>query len=125
MSTKKKCIGALVAITLVGLVLVGYGCKESGTAEAAEVELCLECGQIKGSELCCQPGQTTCATCGLVKGSPGCCNIPAGAQRAAICTKCGQIKGSELCCKPNQSTCDKCGLVKGSPGCCKIPAKQG
>ena len=124
MSTSKKYIGIAVAIALIGLVLVGYGCKKSGQAEAAEtVELCTQCGQIKGNDLCCKPGQTTCSSCGLVKGSPGCCKIPKGADSAAICTKCGQIKGSELCCKPNQLTCPKCGLVKDSPGCCKIPAQ--
>lgn len=125
MNTSKKCIGIVLAIALVGIVLVDYGCKKSGTAKAADaIDLCTKCGQIKGSDLCCKPGQTTCADCGLVKGSPGCCNIPKGAESAAICAKCGQIKGTELCCKPDQLKCEKCGLAKGSPGCCKIPPKQ-
>jgi len=124
MATKRKLIATVAVIGLVGITLIGYGCKKSGqgTAKAAEtVELCTACGQIKGSNLCCQPGQTKCDACGLVKGSPGCCNIPEGTEKAAICTKCGQIAGTELCCKAGQTKCDACGLVKGSPGCCKIP----
>ncbi len=128
MNASKKCVMIVLAVALLGVVLYANGCKKreaagskAGTAMAASVELCTDCGQIKGSELCCKPNQTTCPSCGLVKGSPGCCNIPEGAETAAICTGCGQIKGSELCCKPNQPTCPKCGLVKGSPGCCKIP----
>ncbi len=128
MNASKKCVMIVLAVALLGVVLYANGCKKretagskAGTAVAASVELCTDCGQIKGGELCCKPNQTTCTSCGLVKGSPGCCNIPEGAETAAICTGCGQIKGSELCCKPNQPTCPKCGLVKGSPGCCKIP----
>jgi len=124
MNASKKYLMIVLAVASVGVVLAVNGCKKSGesTAHAAEtVELCTDCGQIKGSELCCKPGQDTCAGCGLAKGSPGCCNIPEGTETAAICTGCGQIKGSELCCKPNQPTCPECGLVKGSPGCCKIP----
>ena len=128
MNASKKCVMIVLAVALLGAVLYTNGCKKretagskAGTAMAASVELCTGCGQIKGSELCCKPGQATCAGCGLVKGSPGCCNIPEGSETAAICTGCGQIKGSELCCKPDQLTCPTCGLVKGSPGCCKIP----
>jgi hypothetical protein len=127
MVTRKTFVAIALAIGLVGIALLGYGCKKSGqgTASAAEtVELCTMCGQIKGSDLCCKPDQTKCADCGLVKGSPGCCAIPEGAEKAAICTKCGQIAGTELCCKPDQTTCAGCGLVKDSPGCCKIPKQQ-
>ncbi len=130
MKLRRKCLMAVMAAALVGLFLYSNGCKESeegsgvGTAKAADsVALCIKCGQIKGSALCCKPDQAACAGCGLVKGSPGCCNIPKGATEAAICTKCGQIKGSELCCKPDQTVCAMCGLVKDSPGCCKIPKK--
>ena len=125
MGTRRKCIAIAAVMLLLGVMLAGYGCKktESKVEAADSVALCIKCGQIKGSELCCKPGQTLCDKCGLVKGSPGCCNIPKGATEAAICTKCGQIAGSELCCKPDQTLCDKCGLVKGSPGCCKLPAK--
>ncbi|MHC4489138.1 MAG: hypothetical protein ACYSW7_08195 [Planctomycetota bacterium] len=128
MNASKKCVMIVLVVALLGVVLYANGCKKretagskAGTAMAASVELCTGCGQIKGNELCCKPGQATCTGCGLAKGSPGCCNIPEGAETAAICTGCGQIKGSELCCKPNQLTCLACGLVKGSPGCCKIP----
>ncbi|MHC4424299.1 MAG: hypothetical protein ACYSWR_06490 [Planctomycetota bacterium] len=124
MKARKKCLVIAMAVVLAGVALCVNGCKKSGpTAQAAGVELCTGCGQIKGGDLCCKPNQPKCRGCGLVKGSPGCCKIPKGAQAAAICTKCGQIKGSDLCCKPNQVTCAKCGLVKGSPGCCKLPTK--
>lgn len=128
MKAKQKCLMIVLMVALVGAVLFANGCKKresasskAGQAIAASVELCTHCGQIKGSDLCCKPGQIKCTGCGLVKGSPGCCNIPKGAKTAAICTKCGQIKGGALCCKPDQPKCSKCGLVKGSPGCCKIP----
>ena len=127
MVRKRTFVVVMAAIGLAGIVLLGYGCKKSGegTAMAAEtVELCTACGQIKGGDLCCKPGQDKCADCGLVKGSPGCCAIPEGAEKAAICTKCGQIAGTELCCKPGQTKCSMCGLVEGSPGCCKIPKQS-
>ena len=127
MNAKKKILIFVSMVAVVVFLQFANGCKESTctsskstTASAASVELCTHCGQIKGSELCCKPGQQKCDSCGLVKGSPGCCNIPEGAKTAAICTKCGQIKGTELCCKPGQTKCSVCGLVKGSPGCCKI-----
>lgn len=127
MKVSKKCLMIVLAVALVGVFLYVNGCKKQETASskagqaiAGSIELCTKCGQIKGSELCCKPGQTKCPGCGLVKGSPGCCKIPKGAKTAAICTGCGQIKGSALCCKPDQPKCPKCGLVKGSPGCCKI-----
>ena len=120
----------VVAMALVGVFLGGNGCKKSDTAVSKDeksvddsIQLCIQCGQIKGSALCCQPNQAKCPQCSLVKGSPGCCNIPKGAKTAAICAKCGQIKGNDLCCKPDQVKCPKCGLVKGSPGCCKISKK--
>ncbi|MHC4122135.1 MAG: hypothetical protein ACYSSI_01065 [Planctomycetota bacterium] len=126
MKASKKCLMIVMAMALVGTVLYVNGCKkksDSETKEAASgsVPLCLQCGQIKGSTLCCKPNQTKCSGCSLVKGSPGCCKIPKDAKTAAICTKCGQIEGTALCCKPNQTKCSGCGLVKASPGCCKIP----
>ena len=128
MKAYKKILTIGLAAVLVSAILCTNGCKkrqsassESGQAMVASVELCTHCGQIKGSDLCCKPGQTKCLNCGLVKGSPGCCKIPKGVKTAAICTKCGQIKATALCCKPDQPKCPKCGLVKGSPGCCKIP----
>jgi hypothetical protein len=37
--------------------------------------LCTHCGEIAGSDACCEPeGRTICDSCGMFKGSPGCCN---------------------------------------------------
>jgi len=125
MKTNKNYLMIAIVIACIGMLPAINGCEKSSSelekASGDSIQLCLHCGQIKGSALCCQPNQPKCQHCGLVKGSPGCCNIPKGAEAAAICTKCGQIKGSTLCCKPDQPKCSKCGLVKDSPGCCKIP----
>src|SRR4030042_6846224 len=95
MKTRKKYLIIVLALASVGMFLCVNGCKKSPpSAQAKSIELCTHCGQIKGSDLCCKPGQTKCPSCGLVKGSPGCCNIPEGAKTAAICTACGQIKGT-------------------------------
>ena len=81
MKRVKKTLLVLVLI-LVSLMIISAGCKkeepaDTGAAVVAEsVELCAMCGQVKGSELCCKPGQEKCEKCGLVKGSPGCCKIP-------------------------------------------------
>lgn len=132
MKGRKTHLTIVATMAVVTILLWANGCKKSddtgaksGVAMAASIDLCTDCGQIKGSDLCCKPDQPKCDACGLTKGSPGCCNIPEGAETAALCTKCGQIKGSELCCKPDQATCPDCGLVKGSPGCCKIPKQEG
>lgn len=87
-----------------------------------EAFLCGKCGQIKGSDQCCKPGQTLCAKCELAKGSPGCCLLPKGTtEDVQLCTKCGFLKGSQECCKiDGKQKCSSCGLIKGSPGCCKI-----
>jgi len=98
------------------------GCAKTMSAAKppyADAALCGKCGQIKGSPMCCKPGQPMCEKCGLAKDSPGCCKMKKG-EAAAICGKCGQIKGSDLCCKPGQEKCPMCGLTKGSPGCCTI-----
>lgn len=132
MNMRKKYLMIVAAMAVVVVFLGVNGCKKSdntgaksGAAFAASVELCTDCGQIKGSELCCKSDQTKCEGCGLAKGSPGCCKIPKDAETAAICTHCGQIKGSDMCCKPDQPECPDCGLVKGSPGCCKLPKQEG
>ena len=122
----QKCILTLMmGLVLAGPVILGHGCKKSGdkvsNSKSDSIALCVKCGQVKGTDLCCKPDQPKCASCSLVKGSPGCCSIPKDATSLAICTHCGQIKGSELCCKPGQTKCSKCNLIKGSPGCCKIP----
>lgn len=95
------------------------------TPEIAPVVLCKACGQIKGSDLCCKPGQKKCAGCGRTKGSPGCCRISKDAVGdIVLCPKCGEIKGTDKCCKSEgRTTCAKCGLLKGSPGCCKMPVQ--
>ena len=116
MNARRKCLLVLMTTVLVGALLYCNGCKK--TEAKGTVELCMKCGQIEGSEYCCQE---ECVMCGLDEGSPGCCNIPKDATTAALCTKCGQIKGSAVCCAPDQIKCAGCGLVKGSPGCCKIP----
>jgi hypothetical protein len=91
----------------------------SGTAAKAEaaISLCLKCGEIKGTEVCCKAeGRTNCGGCGLFKGSAGCCKIP-----NKLCTKCGEIKGTTKCCDPEgRAACGGCGLFKGSAGCCKL-----
>lgn len=125
---KTKRLVLVLAMAMVGVIFLAGGCKKTepggggGIAKAqAAVALCLKCGQIKGSDVCCKEGAVTCDKCGLAKDSPGCCKIAKDAESAAICTKCGQIKGSDVCCKEGAATCDKCGLAKGSPGCCILP----
>ena len=117
----------LTAIILAGISFCVVGCEKkdtpsaTGKAYAASIALCTNCGQIKGSDLCCKPDAVKCDKCGLAKGSLGCCKIPKDAATAAICANCGQIAGSDLCCKPGAIKCGKCGLAKGSPGCCNLP----
>lgn len=91
----------------------------TGVEASAGIVLCGKCGQVKGTDKCCQEGAAVCPECGLGKGSPGCCKIAKG-DDVILCAKCGQIKGSEVCCKSDATVCAKCGLAKGSPGCCKI-----
>ena len=83
MNIRKKRLIIVAAMALVVVFLGVNGCKKSdnagaksGAVYAASVELCTDCGQIKGSEMCCQPDQAKCESCGLVKGSPGCCKLP-------------------------------------------------
>jgi hypothetical protein len=116
------------------MVMLGCSKGESDAKKSAELtkahvhsagetfELCLHCGEIKGSDKCCNhEGRVKCPKCGLLKGSVGCCKIPPGLEKAEICTHCGEIKGTEKCCKlEGREKCPKCGLLKGSPGCCKL-----
>ena len=114
-----------VLLALGGVGLAAAGCQEAKVESAAmkppyaDATLCGKCGQVKGSALCCKPGQTMCEKCGLVKDSPGCCRIKKG-DDVTLCGKCGEVKGSEKCCKPGAEKCPMCGLDKGSPGCCRI-----
>ncbi len=126
MERSKKYQMLVLSMVVLAVGLYSSGCDKSdkgSEASAANVQLCTDCGQIKGTELCCKPDQVKCSGCNLTKGSPGCCKIPEGATKVELCGKCGQIKGTEVCCKADQPKCAKCGLAKGSPGCCKIPAK--
>jgi hypothetical protein len=84
----------------------------------AENLLCGKCGEIKGTDKCCDPNAQKCE-CGLIHGSPGCCKIEKG-DDVKLCTHCGQIKGTDNCCAKDAKSCSSCGLHKGSPGCCKI-----
>ena len=85
--------------------------------------LCPDCGEIKGTENCCNKEAEKCKKCDLIKGSPGCCKIPKNIEKGTkliLCTKCGEIKGTENCCNKEAEKCKKCNLIKGSPGCCKL-----
>ena len=80
-------------------------CAKAATQQSAEKatdvkvqKLCLKCGQVKGSEECCKPGQTLCKGCGLVKGSPGCCKIPKDAKKAYYCPKTKKVVTSKADC---------------------------
>ena len=122
----KTLVPLFLAATLVaGFVIIGCedkpAVKTGPKVGAPAPKICADCGQIKGTALCCKPGAAKCEKCGLVKDSPGCCKLPKGTKvDVALCVKCGQIKGSDVCCKAGAATCPKCGLAKGSPGCCKI-----
>ena len=107
-----------------GLAKGSPGCcrVKKGTTET--VELCLACGNIKGSQECagnCGAPKASCLECQRLKGSPGCCKSETQLAEAGLCQKCGLKKGSADCCKlQGKELCAKCGLVKGSPGCCKV-----
>jgi hypothetical protein len=95
--------------------------KTAAAKKAAPVKLCLKCGEIKGSAVCCvAEGRSKCTKCDLFKGSVGCCKIP-----TTICTGCGEIKGTAKCCAAEGRTkCGGCGMFKGAPACCKIDKKD-
>ena len=96
----------------------GHGHDDDG-AKLNLVSLCGNCGQVKGSNVCCKADAETCATCSLAKGAPGCCIMNKG-DTVALCAQCGHIAGMDSCCKEGAEKCATCELVKGSPGCCKI-----
>jgi len=86
---------AIAALTTATTLVAGSGCcmkKASATRgcsmkkaetvpdcnikKGAEVPaecLCPKCGQVKGTEQCCQADAVKCPKCHLDKGSPGCC----------------------------------------------------
>ena len=62
MNASRKHLKIVLALALVGLLLYSYGCGQSD-AQGGDTELCVKCGQIKGSDLCCKPDQTKCDKC--------------------------------------------------------------
>ena len=84
MKMGKKQLIFLMAMMVALSLLAVSGCKKASdkdetaavTSAVDSVKLCSACGQVKGSELCCKPGQEKCPMCGLVKDSPGCCKMP-------------------------------------------------
>ena len=80
MNLRKCFLTLMMALVLAGPVILGHGCKKSdddvSVSKTDSLAICLKCGQIKGTDLCCKPDQLKCSKCNLAKGSPGCCNIP-------------------------------------------------
>ena len=86
--------------------------KDAGETPAkAPKVICGKCGEIKGTEACCDKDAAVCTECGLIKGSPGCCKIQKG-KDAEMCAKCDQIKGSAECT-------GACKSKEVGQGCCK------
>ncbi|MAE27530.1 MAG: hypothetical protein QF724_01475 [Planctomycetota bacterium] len=48
-----------------------FTCPNNAGAEAAQT-LCGDCGEVKGTDTCCDANAERC-DCGKIKGSPGCC----------------------------------------------------
>jgi len=116
------------SLILVLTALVAAGCNRSSTEETPSLDvtqavhdivLCGDCGQVKGTDLCCADGAEVCEKCGLQSGAPGCCKIEQGTN-VTLCSSCGQIKGTDVCCLEGATVCADCGWHKGSPACCKI-----
>ena len=70
--------------------------------------LCAKCGEVKGSEKCCQPeGRTVCDACGKFVESPGCCQT-IKAKKAEMkdmkmkSSDCGKKTKSDCCGKPGK-----------------------
>ncbi len=109
---------------LVSISAIGCGQTESVESPLIDIQntdhvtLCKDCGQVKGSELCCSEEGEAC-DCGFHQGSPACCKLEKGDEDMKLCGKCGQVAGCDECCSEGAETCE-CGLQKGSPGCCKI-----
>ena len=119
-------------VSLLGIACLTTGCKKQDPAGQATVSadtqgqmiLCAKCGQLKGSDKCCQPDAEKCPVCGLAKGSPACCKgIDFSKGDVKLCPQCGEIAGSPKCCVQAVEKCSHCGMNKGAPGCC-IKAKK-
>jgi hypothetical protein len=82
----KKIVIGLVALSLLALGSVAFAQCGAGAgktvAQAVSTATCPKCGEIAGSEKCCQEGAEICAGCGLHKGSPGCLAKCAAAPKA-------------------------------------------
>lgn len=95
--------------------------KDIKDVPAKAVMLCSKCGEIKGTNNCCNADAKKCTQCKLNAGSPACCKgIDFSQGDVELCTHCGQVKGSDKCCVADAEKCSKCGLTKGSPGCCTL-----
>ncbi len=114
----KRIVLPVVLLAAIGMIAVGCNMTPAPKPTGAAKTLCGGCGQVKGSDVCCEKGAEKCDGCKLAKGSPGCCKITPGTN-APLCAGCGQIKGSDVCCKEGADKCTKCDKAKGSPGCCK------
>ena len=98
-----------------------------GTKETPELKevvdvivLCGQCGQIKGSGVCCVKDAKVCGY-GTHSGSSACCKISLTGEDAVLCNHCGQVKGSgDVCCVDEAEKCPKCKKVLDSPGFCVI-----
>lgn len=113
-----------VLFCVVALTAIGCGQSSTQTIPEAEItpvslELCGDCGQVKGSDSCCAEDGEECK-CGFHKGSPACCKLEKTGEDIALCVKCGEQAGGEKCCAEGE-VCD-CGFHKGSPACCSKDA---
>jgi hypothetical protein len=121
----------LIVVALAAWLLTLFGCQEEYVGiphehhAEAEATICGLCGELKGSEKCCQEGIAECPNCGLHKGSILCCSTAFHGRDVVLCRKCGEVAFGKKCCKPGPALCPKCGLHRGSPGCCKIEKFEG
>jgi len=124
-SLRIKIMKALAAVfCVVALTAIGCGQSTTQTIPNPEItpvslELCGDCGQVKGSETCCAADGEECK-CGFHKGSPACCKLEKTGEDLTLCVKCGELAGGEKCCGEGE-VCD-CGFHKGSPACCSKDA---
>ncbi len=107
----------IAAILSISLSSCGTADQTNQVEDASVLSLCGDCGELKGTDGCCDASAAACPGCDLAKGSPGCCKMEKGTD-VALCNGCGQIKGSDSCCDENATKC-ACGKAAGSPGCCK------
>jgi len=130
--TKWKFLLPMVALAM--FVSVGCSSDEPVSEEGDGVDItvnevsaekyCLSCGQVAGTDSCCDESATKCEKCGFAEGSPLCCTGITPSEGDKLCASCGQVAGTDLCCAEGAAICEKCGLHEGSPLCCKLPAKD-